>query len=209
MSLLLQSRVLKLNKAYVPIDIITAKDAFIDVYTQKAEIVDVEDGTYVNYDFDSWAEISELKREMEQMDEFDEWIFTSSLTIQIPRVIRSLNYSRVWREGPRLSRKAIYQRDGNTCQYCGKKLMTKELTLDHVLPLSLGGKTSWTNLVVACFPCNNKKGNKTPDGARMDLIRKPFKPKVDMTLYDHTNHPKYSTWKHFVSDAYWNVELVD
>lgn len=209
MSLLLQSRVLKLNKSYTPIDIITAKDAFVDVYTQKSEIVDVEGGTYVSYDFESWAEISELKHELEQFGEFDEWIFTSSLTIQIPRVIRSLSYSKVWREGPRLSRKAIYQRDHNMCQYCGKKLSTKELTLDHVLPLAQGGRTSWTNLVVACFPCNNRKGDKTPDQANMLLIRKPFKPKVDMTLYGHTQHPKYSTWRNFISDVYWNVELID
>lgn len=77
----------------------------------------------------------------------------------------------------RLTRQNLFIRDKKTCQYCHKVFAEKKLTVDHVMPLSRGGKHKWTNIVAACSPCNNKKGSKTPDEANMPLIKKPKEPR--------------------------------
>jgi 5-methylcytosine-specific restriction endonuclease McrA len=90
-----------------------------------------------------------------------------------PLIIRLLKYIKHHVRTLRASRPRIYKRDNYECVYCGSK---KDLTLDHVLPKSRGGGNDWTNLVTSCFKCNLKKGNKTPDEARMFMRQKPFVP---------------------------------
>jgi CRISPR/Cas system Type II protein with McrA/HNH and RuvC-like nuclease domain len=90
-----------------------------------------------------------------------------------PLIIRLLKYIKHHVRTLRASRPRIYKRDNYECVYCGSK---KDLTLDHVLPKSRGGGNDWTNLVTSCFKCNLKKGNKTPDEARMTMKQKPFVP---------------------------------
>ena len=90
-----------------------------------------------------------------------------------PLIIRLLKYIKHHVRTLRASRPRIYKRDNYECVYCGSK---KDLTLDHVLPKSRGGGNDWTNLVTSCFKCNLKKGNKTPDEARMFMKQKPFVP---------------------------------
>jgi CRISPR/Cas system Type II protein with McrA/HNH and RuvC-like nuclease domain len=90
-----------------------------------------------------------------------------------PLIIRLLKYIKHHVRTLRASRPRIYKRDNYECVYCGSK---KDLTLDHVLPKSRGGGNDWTNLVTSCFKCNLKKGNKTPDEARMVMKQKPFVP---------------------------------
>jgi 5-methylcytosine-specific restriction endonuclease McrA len=90
-----------------------------------------------------------------------------------PVIIRLLKYIKHYTRILRASRPRIYKRDNYECVYCGSK---KDLTLDHVLPKSRGGGNDWTNLVTSCFKCNLKKGNKTPDEARMFMRQKPFVP---------------------------------
>jgi 5-methylcytosine-specific restriction endonuclease McrA len=80
-----------------------------------------------------------------------------------------------------LTRRNVLRRDGHRCQYCGGH---ERLTLDHVLPKSRGGLDTWDNLVAACVPCNNKKGNRTPEEAQMALRRRPFRPSHVMYLRD-------------------------
>ena len=70
----------------------------------------------------------------------------------------------------------IIWRDKNQCQYCGEKFLTKNLTMDHILPKSRGGLNTWTNLVASCKECNQKKGNKTPEESEMYPINIPHKP---------------------------------
>jgi 5-methylcytosine-specific restriction endonuclease McrA len=94
-------------------------------------------------------------------------------TVPLPSVIRLLEYRRIPHQTRALSRKNILMRDRYTCQYCQKVLNTGDLTLDHVIPRSRGGETTWENLVACCNPCNNKKGNRTPDEAGMKLFRPP------------------------------------
>lgn len=209
MSILESTRVLKLNKGYMPIDVITAKDAFIDIFMGKSEVVNVEDSAYVSYDFESWAEISQLKHELEDFGIHDEWIFTSSLILQVPRVVRSLSYDKVPKYRVKLNRRNIYHRDKNTCQYCGKTLPTNELNIDHVIPKSKGGTNSWTNLVCSCLKCNRKKADMLLEDAHMKLLKRPVEPMHSANLEIHVKHPKYMTWKNFISEAYWNVELEE
>jgi CRISPR/Cas system Type II protein with McrA/HNH and RuvC-like nuclease domain len=90
-----------------------------------------------------------------------------------PLIIRLLKYIKHHVRTLRASRPRIYKRDNYECVYCGSK---KDLTLDHVLPKSRGGGNDWTNLVTSCFKCNLKKGNKTPDEAKMFMRQKPFVP---------------------------------
>lgn len=207
MSILENTRVLKLNKGYTPIEVITAKEAFVDVFVGKSEIVSVEDSSYISYNFESWAEISQLKHELEEFGVHDEWIFTSSLILQVPRVVRSLTYDKVPRYSVKLNRRNIYHRDNNTCQYCGHKLGTSKLNIDHVIPKSKGGKNSWKNLVCSCIKCNKKKADLLLKEAGMKLISIPREPKNSPQLEIHIKHPKYTTWKNFISEAYWTVEL--
>jgi hypothetical protein len=77
---------------------------------------------------------------------------------------------------PPLSNRALFKRDANLCMYCGIQFMTRDLSRDHVKPLSQGGEDTWENVVTACKRCNNHKGSKTPEEARMELIAIPFAP---------------------------------
>lgn len=103
---------------------------------------------------------------------------SASQSFQLPSVLRLRKFiHRKYAQQVRFSRPNIYLRDDHTCQYCAKKFPTKELTLDHVMPVSRGGQHTWDNVVAACGKCNNKKGNRTPSEARMPLLRTPAKPK--------------------------------
>jgi 5-methylcytosine-specific restriction endonuclease McrA len=120
-----------------------------------------------------------------------------------------LGYDRLPREQVKLNRRNIYARDGNLCQYCGKTFATKELTLDHVKPRVQGGGNAWTNLVCACVKCNARKGGRTPEQAGMRLIRTPIKPKRNPAISIRLGSPKYESWKAFLDEAYWTVELSE
>lgn len=100
-------------------------------------------------------------------------VHSPSLTLSVPSVIRLLEYRRIPRQTRALSRRNILLRDRNTCQFCGRVFPAAELTLDHVIPRSRGGTTSWDNLVASCYRCNNIKGHRTPEEAGLTLIRKP------------------------------------
>ena len=101
------------------------------------------------------------------------FLHSARLAIRIPSVIRLLEYRRIPRQTRALSRKNILLRDRNACQYCGTVLPSSELTLDHVIPRSRGGLSTWENLVACCHLCNRKKGNQLPAEANMKLLREP------------------------------------
>lgn len=113
---------------------------------------------------------------VEVVEEYDEEIRSVSLTIKMPAVVRLLRSARPRKRGIRFSRVNVAIRDDHRCQYCGVKLPLRQLTFDHVVPRRLGGATSWTNIVMACRPCNGHKGGRTPDAAGMRLRKEPIKP---------------------------------
>jgi 5-methylcytosine-specific restriction endonuclease McrA len=100
-------------------------------------------------------------------------VHSTSKAIQVPSVIRLLSYRHIPQQSRALSRKNILLRDRNTCQFCGTAFPASELTLDHVLPRSRGGRSSWENLVASCYSCNNRKGDRTPEEAGLKLQRRP------------------------------------
>ncbi len=84
---------------------------------------------------------------------------------------------------PPLNNKTLFRRDANLCLYCGERFMSRDLTRDHVTPLSKGGRDSWTNVVTACRRCNNHKGGRTPEGSGMQLLAVPFTPTYAEYIY--------------------------
>ena len=123
------------------------------------------------------------------------------------RIIRLLGYEKLPRQDVKFNRRNIYARDGNKCQYCGKRMQTTELSLDHVVPKSQGGKTTWENIVCCCVKCNVKKGGRTPEQAHLHLITKPVKPKRSPVINIRLADERYHSWKQFLDTAYWTVEL--
>ncbi len=97
----------------------------------------------------------------------------SLMVHRVPSVIRLLAYRHIPQQSRALSRKNILLRDRNTCQFCGRVFPSSELTLDHVVPRSRGGRSSWENLVACCYRCNNSKGDRTPEEAGFKLARRP------------------------------------
>lgn len=182
-----------------------AKKAFSLLFREVAEVISYEEGTYANYDFNSWCEISQFKRRFEP--DGHDWVSTVNFHIAVPRIIRLLFYDRLPRTEVRFNRRNIFARDKNRCQYCGKKFVTSELSLDHITPRSAGGRTNWANIVCACTDCNVKKANRTPTQAGMKLIRKPVKPKHNPLVHIHLGTERYHSWKQFLDNAYWSVEL--
>jgi 5-methylcytosine-specific restriction endonuclease McrA len=186
--------------------VICARRAFSLLCRQLAEVISCDDGSYANYDLNSWRELSESKRTFEA--HLHDWISTVNFDIAVPRVIRLLCYDRIPNKSVKFNRRNLFARDRNHCQYCGKKFPTSELSLDHVIPRRLGGGATWTNIVCACLKCNVKKGGRTPSQAGMKLIKKPVKPKNNPVIHVHLSHERYKSWKQFLNHAYWSVELT-
>jgi len=199
----LDEKVLVLNRLYTAVRVVSARRAFTMLCKQAAEVIAFDDGKYFNYDFESWTEVSEFRRQFEP-DAYD-WVRTARIHIAVPKIIRLLAYDRFPKQQVKLNRRNLYARDGNKCQYCGKHFSTKELTLDHVMPRV----HTWQNLVCACVKCNAKKGGRTPDQAHMHLVRKPVRPKRNPSIMLRLGNAKYQSWKAFLDEAYWTVELKD
>lgn len=203
---IMDSQVLVLNKHYMAFRVIGLRRALSLVVRELAEIVSCDDGTWSNHDFQSWRDLSTYKQTFEAQNH--DWVSAVNFDITVPRVIRLLFYDRLPQQTVKFNRRNIFARDGNRCQYCGKKSSTSELSLDHVVPRTLGGGNAWDNIVCACTKCNTKKGGRTPAQAGMKLIQKPVKPKRNPILHIHLNHERYQSWKQFLDHAYWSVELT-
>lgn len=187
------------------IRVTNVRRAFSLLYRNLAEVIHVEDGQYLSYDFDSWREVSEMKQRFEP-HQYD-WISTVRFSVAVPRIIRLTVYDRLPRRNVKFNRKNIFARDGCRCQYCGKRFPTNELSIDHVIPRSQNGKTTWENVVCSCMECNVRKGGRTPDQANMRLITRPTKPRRSPMLNIQLSSDRYRSWKQFLDHAYWNVEL--
>lgn len=189
--------VLVLNRFYMPVHVVNVRRAFALVYRELAEVLDASDGHYANYDFATWLEMSELRSE--ESGEHDDWIRAVSFNILVPRVIRLLKYDKAPKFSTRFNRRSLFARDNNQCQYCARVLPSSQLSIDHVMPRSRNGATTWDNVVASCVKCNTKKGDRTPQEAHMKLLTQPRKPKNNPLLVDKLKNPKYETWKAFIS----------
>jgi hypothetical protein len=156
----MSNKVLVLNQDYSAISICSVSKAFLLVYLDKAEIIES-------------APTKSLR--------------TINASFPYPVVIRLYKYVHLPFRGVILSRHNVFKRDGNRCQYCGER---DDLTLDHVLPKSRGGKSNWDNLTTACKKCNSRKGDFTPEEADMPLLSNPYKPTFLMFIREFSGEPE-------------------
>lgn len=187
---MLNSSVLVLNRSYLPIHVTSVRRAFTMVYRDVARVVNEE---YQVFDFESWRR-QVVRRGLDS-------IGTSEGSIRVPRVILLPGFDRLPRRHVRYSRVNVFARDRFTCQYCGAMPHRSELNLDHVIPRSLGGETTWENVVCSCVHCNRRKGGRTPEQARLRLFRSPARPRwTPLTnLVASTVRYKYKEWHPFLS----------
>lgn len=201
-----------MNAHYAALRVISVRRAFALLFKADenhepvAEILHIEDGRYISYNFQDWAELSAFKREFEAAEH--DWIRTVRFDLVVPRVIRVLTFARLPRQNVKFNRRNLFARDDNTCQYCGKRFSTSELSLDHVIPRSQAGPTTWENVVCACHRCNVRKGGRTPRQAGIKLIRQPEKPRRNPVIRLKLSDGRYASWKQFLDNAYWDVELT-
>jgi 5-methylcytosine-specific restriction endonuclease McrA len=195
----LNTRVLVLNRSYLPIHTTSVRRAIALLYQDIARAVDEQ---YRIFDFASWAALAAHEDKIGLVDR----------AIRVPRVILLLAYDRVPRRYVRFSRFNIYSRDANRCQYCGRQFPRAELNLDHIVPRSKGGTSTWENVVCSCHRCNRMKGGRTPSEANMRLIRQPYRPQWTPFMTETFSLRRYKEWLPFLSAvdaAYWNTELVE
>lgn len=157
----------------------------------------------------SWQRAMTLwaQNKVEIVAEYETEVRSVSFTFKLPSVVRLLRFvrSRIGKKHVPFTRWNIYQRDNYTCQYCGEQHSAEDLTFDHVIPASQGGTKSWTNIATACYPCNRRKGPRTPEQAGMRLLKAPVKPApspVFRVTFGMRRMPE--TWRDFL---YWNIEL--
>jgi hypothetical protein len=141
-----------------------------------------------------------FKNKIEVEDTWDDEIIWVSGKIKHPSIVRLKTHVRRNYFNSNFSRKALVKRDRSVCQFCGKKLTASQITIDHVLPRAQGGITSFTNCVVCCQICNNKKADRTPEQAGMTLLKKPTHPSFSSHHYvaDPQEH-WFSGWDNFLS----------
>lgn len=194
----LEGATLVLNRSWAVIHTTTVKRALTLTINRVAKIIAPD--TFEAHDFESWSQLSVRHDEPA--------VRTVSLQIKVPEVIVLSSYDSMPRKEVPFTRRNLYKRDAFTCQYCGKRMAAEDLSIDHVEPKSRGGKTSWTNCVLACIRCNVRKSNRTPAEAHMALMTKPVRPRWEPTLSIPVGKRRVS-WSKFISERYWNVELED
>jgi 5-methylcytosine-specific restriction endonuclease McrA len=203
----IDEKVLVLNRGYAAIRVVPARQAFTLLCREAAEILSIEDGNYLTYAMHDWMDVAKLQKEFEP--EKHSWLRLPTFEIAIPKIIRLLSYDKFIKHEVRLTRRNLFSRDKNKCQYCGNRFSATELTLDHVVPRVQGGANSWSNLVCACMRCNTKKGGRTPRQANMKLIHKPFRPTQCEARKLRIGSLQYQSWKSFLNNAYWTIELKE
>ena len=169
------------------------------MFRELAEVIHIEEGRFANYDFQTWLSLSELYAD--EPEDHADWIQAVNFRLQAPRVIRLLEYERIPRQSVRFSRRNVFARDSHCCMYCGRRFPPSQLSLDHVVPRSQGGGTHWENVVSSCVDCNIKKGGRTPQQARMKLVKHPVRPKQSPLLHLKLSNPKYESWRVFVANG--------
>ena len=163
----MNANVLVLNQDYQPLSICSVQRSMKLIFLEKAELLH-----------------DDPKRELRTIRE----------SFQFPSVIRLRSYIRVPYNKVVLSRRNIMRRDNFTCMYCGSK---NDLTIDHVLPKSRGGKDVWENLTTACEKCNVKKGSRTPEEAGMPILKQPYRP-IPITFFRDYNGYVQEPWKPYL-----------
>jgi 5-methylcytosine-specific restriction endonuclease McrA len=202
MSGVLCDQVLVLNRLWQAVNVCSVRRALTLLFEGNAQVVfGMGDGDYRTLDFQQWRDLSRASPDPEGS------VGTVSFRIRVPRVILLMGFDRFPKKEVKFTRHNLFERDRNTCQYCGKVFDRRDLNLDHVIPRDRGGPTTWENIVCSCIPCNTRKANRTPAEAQMHLVRKPKRPKWRPFVQVSFGASIHDSWRHFLDVAYWNVEL--
>lgn len=195
--------VLVLNRHFYAIHITDWRRALSLLYLDHARVVDQE---YRTYDFSDWQELS---REMESHP--SGFVQTPTFRIAVPEVIALRAYGHIPVSEIKFTRRNIYEHYGYRCCYCGHKFQTSDLNLEHIIPRSRGGQTSWANVVTSCIACNIKKGSLLPEEAGMKLLIQPTKPKWKGagSLVFRSSFKVKASWQKFIDSVYWNSEIEE
>lgn len=217
MNAVLNDNVLVLNSGWTPINVTTVLDAIVAVFNERARFIDPQ--TYADYDFGTWVETWQDASMLARV-EASQVVPCPRYSIVKPEVIRCVDYvgSGFTARGhakPKFSRRNVFLRDRNVCQYCGKHFKdSRMLNIDHVVPRAQGGESVWTNVVLSCVKCNDRKRDRTPEQAGMHLVRRPGLPKPedvrlpfrDRLLRKMGGH-RPASWEQFLGKLYWEAEL--
>lgn len=195
MTRLLERPTLVLNRSWQPVHVSRVSRSLVLVWNDHAKIVDPRD--FALYSWSDWSTLEPSHGE--------EFIQTTRWKLRIPEVIVLTGYDRVPRRTVSFSRRNLYRRDHFTCQYCGAQPGSSELTIDHVVPRSRGGKSTWENCVLACVDCNRRKADRSPEQCGLALKRRPVQPRWKPGYAAHGI--KIASWDQFLSEVYWQVEL--
>lgn len=182
----LNTKCLVLNRSYFPVGFCSVRDSFKYI---AEEIADILDENLQSYDYDTWHSL--------EVEDGDDYVGVVDKKIKVPRIVRLKEFNKVPNNVIRFNRKNLYLRDRYICQYCARKFPTGTLSMDHVIPRSRGGQTNWNNIVTSCIICNTRKGNKTPEEARMNVIRKPYAPRYMDLGSQFFDGKKYKEWDAF------------
>ncbi len=193
---MLDTHVLVLNRSWVAVNVTPVRRALCLLYTGDAQVVHPED--YSLYDFDTWCMLSTHAPPANG----HRCVHTTHLAIRLPEVIILRAFNGFIRREVPFTRRNIFARDRHQCQYCARLFSKQELTLDHVMPRSRGGKDTWDNLVLACKACNVRKGNRTPDEANMPLLRRPEAPRWLPRFGTHVPRAELASWARFLDNGY-------
>lgn len=188
---------LVLNRNWQPVGVATVAKALTKVWNESARIVDPAD--YQQYTWQDWAQL--------RPEDGDLFIQTRRFQLRVPEVVTLTKYDRLPSNSVMFSRRNVFKRDKFTCQYCGARPGSEELTIDHVTPRAQGGTSTWVNCVLACIGCNSRKADRTPEQARMPLRSQPVRP-TWRPLYA-ARGVRIESWSRFVSESYWNMELSE
>jgi len=195
---MLNGRVLVLNRLWQAVNVCSMKRAISLLYQDRACVVTNEGETLNTFNFESWKELSSNSSD-------GEVVRTVSFTMKLPVIILLLFYDRLSMKEIKFSRKNIFERDGNRCQYCGKRFESKELNIDHVIPKAAGGLTVWENVVCCCSACNHRKSNRKLEETEIQLVRKPKKPRWHPLITMSHRQPQHPSWNHFLRITYGDI----
>jgi 5-methylcytosine-specific restriction endonuclease McrA len=192
---ILGRQALVLNRNWLPIHVTTVVRALVMLWNESARVVDPED--YRAYTWEEWIGLPAR--------DGVPCIRTGRARIRVPEVVALTHYDRVPLSAVTFSRRNVAKRDHHTCQYCGMQPGVDVLTIDHIIPRSQGGESTWTNCVAACVSCNARKADRTPEQAGMRLRKAPVRPEwrplYAMAGAGHGHGPWPPSWTRFLPDA--------
>jgi 5-methylcytosine-specific restriction endonuclease McrA len=192
---ILERPTLVLNRNWQPVNVATVERALTMLWNESARVVDPAD--FRLYDWADWSQLRPAEGEL--------FLQAVRLRLRVPEVITLTGYDRLPTAAVAFSRRNVFKRDHFTCQFCGVRPGSEELSIDHVVPRSQGGTSNWENCVLACVACNKRKANRTPQQALMKLRKLPVRPTWKPVYAAH--RVRIESWSKFISETYWNVPL--